>query len=1235
MTDRSTVFRVPTAPIQISMLAAPDASSLTLQLVLDLKDADIGEIGEAWRETVAAVEAMGMGFVQRDREPPVLEPRTWKGGIEEARIDDGWLNRDRERPFDLDDGLPWRVAWDARGRFCLSFHHALLDGASIVKVARHFLDRLEGGAPAPLGLATWDPVDDVRRERALALGREWFGDIEPVVWEHARGGGCRLAEDLGNDIAEGLRRCAEREGVTPATLLLWAWGRVVAREAGVGSVVVGQVRRGAPQEGKAGFTMNTLPVPIGGEDDFMAVRDRMRAWRECEEVSAAEIPGGNWSSVLMFDQGRMGNRLAGAGRLESAMLLEGRSEELLGAAYLSTGLDLEIDAGEWVGEERARRLMEHWKAVLVRLADGAGLDADELPDEWSERLDAWESGGPAAVGSGDLGVEWAAAVATDPERPAIVWPGGSWTVGEVDRRARRLGAALRSAGLGPGDRFGVRFEDRRRYPEALLAAAMTGTIYVPLDRRLPEERVRAMARHAELAGVLAEKEECAVGACWINPECDEPFDEPAGGGGLLALLFTSGSTGEPKAVMLEHAGVINEAAAMAGVLEDVGRMTQFASPGFDASLEEMLVCLLHGGSLVSGPEVIGFDDFRARVEEMEIEVPNLPTAYWASWCAAMREAGGRLPESVRAAVIGGEALTSAALSDWMAVGGASRRLLNTYGPTEASIAATVEVIEGDFEAGEGPPAIGRPLEGYRVRVGDREGRRLAPKVHGELWIGGVGVAPGYRGDEEKTRAVFREFGGDRWYRTGDVAWWSDDGRLHFGGRRDDQVKIRGHRVEPEEVREAVEALSGVAAAFVAGHGAGAGLCLAAWVRAEAGATLDPAELRRTLLGKLPAACVPTRWAVVGAFPLTERGKVDRRALPEPVAPSGEDGGEPRSETERWLAELWCEVLGVEGVGRNDDFFALGGSSLQALRMFARIATEKGCRLPLSQLLSTPTLNDLAAEIDRGDRSFGDLPPLTTLRVGGAEPPLFCVHGGDGGTLFYRELVDRLPADLPFITIESPELGAEREPGSESIERMGRRYVSALRRQQPRGPYRLAGYSFGGIMVYEMARQLLEAGESVAFLGMFDTENPAKNWRKYSPAERLRVFWRSLDGLPWSARIGMLCGRAIEGVGTHCRVKLELAALARIGRTAPHSRMRMLRVREQHDASAAGYRPPPLDVELVLFKTEAVDDKFEVDEDYGWGGLVRRLEIERVDGRHLSMFEPEHVGTLAERVGDRL
>jgi thioesterase domain-containing protein len=258
-----------------------------------------------------------------------------------------------------------------------------------------------------------------------------------------------------------------------------------------------------------------------------------------------------------------------------------------------------------------------------------------------------------------------------------------------------------------------------------------------------------------------------------------------------------------------------------------------------------------------------------------------------------------------------------------------------------------------------------------------------------------------------------------------------------------------------------------------------------------------------------------------------------------------------------------------------------------------------------------------------------------IRPAGDLPPLFCIHGGDGGVFFYRDLAEHLPPGRPLFAIEAPALAIDGAVQPVSIEDTAATYLAELRQYQNKGPFHLIGYSYGGLVVYEIARQLIGEGETVAFAGMVDTINPATAIRRYSLTERIRIFWKSRAHLGFPRKICKMIARAREGVATHIRVRKELHSSRNAGITEPHSRFRMLQVREAHWSSMQVYQPGTLACQITLFKSRETDDKFQIPDDYGWSRLVSSLDIVEVGGEHLEMFAKEHITELAGKINARL
>ena len=1235
------------------------------------------QVISAWTATVAQTEALRVAFSFSNGEPDGWMPVQAAASI---RIEKGspeawatWLANDRTAPLPLDGGLPWRlVIWPDCKKLVWTFHHALLDGRSLTKILGKFQGILRGEAESGnLDLTEFNHPDPEEILAAERFHRAAFRTIEASTLEFpadSGGAAAQVTRELGQDVAAALESCAGSMQVTAATLITWAWGQAVAAASGAAAVALGQVRSGPPRPRQVGFFMNTVPVVVRRvtagplQQELLDFRKRLLDLRAIENVSVEQLPAaifretrGPWpAGVLMVEKGTLHEQVGRSEVIEAFRLHEFSGEPLLASAWIHPALRLEVEVdGASCGACAAASLLDHWAAIVTALANSTSPDAAEvtaLPAKMRDRITGLESSGDAQTQS-HLVMAWRGAVKRHASECAVWTPDVALSYAELDAQVEHLATILQEAGVTRGQAVASLLGNRRHLALVTLALARLGGIHVPLDPALPVARQQVILDHAEPVVMLRDSPDLGAElrqpqVVWVDGAAVKSCgtELPKDPQEVLAILYTSGSTGTPKGVMMVHGGVVNEVTEIAR-LTDIApgaRVLQFASPGFDASLEEVLATLLSGATLVPRPEEITSDlgCFQDFIQQADITVLDLPTAFWAAWSAWMSAEKRTIPQNVRTVIIGGERASAAALHRWFAAGGRAHRLVNTYGPTEASIVGTVEIIDADWNE-PGEPAIGRPLPGVFARIADPSGALLPHGAAGELWLGGICVGAGYWKRPDLTALAFQEMQGLRWYRTGDRVYRDAAGKLRFLGRQDDQLKIRGNRIEPDEVSRVLEAYPGVSAAHTGPvKGQQGELHLAAWVRWNGGAPEGwPGLLASHAASHLAGAAVPTRWAQVEQFKLTERGKLDRRELPEPTlrASLHSESGLPETLTEKRLAALWSGLLGVEIIGRDESFFALGGHSLAALQLFAGIYREWKVRIPMASLIQAPTLRMLAAVLDKVGAGGGvqDRSIVVPIRSEGHLPPLFCIHGGDGGVFFYRDLSEHLPPGRPLLAIEAPALATEGRVKSISVEQTAAAYITALRAHQPDGPFHLAGYSYGGLLVFEMARQLIQRNEVVAFLALVDTMNPATSVRTYSLWERGRVFLAARQHLTGANRLQRLLRRVCEGVITYVRVRREIRAARTAGITEPHSTLRMLQVREAHWRSMEAYKPEPLACKVTLFKSKEIDDKYDVPADYGWSGVTASLEMVEVDGEHLEIFAAANVASLAGEIDKRL
>ncbi|MFC4908161.1 amino acid adenylation domain-containing protein [Actinomadura gamaensis] len=554
------------------------------------------------------------------------------------------------------------------------------------------------------------------------------------------------------------------------------------------------------------------------------------------------------------------------------------------------------------------------------------------------------------------------------------------------------------------------------------------------------------------------------------------------------VIYTSGSTGRPKGVVVSHAAIDNRLRWMQHQypLGPDDRVLQKTPSSFDVSVWEFFWALREGATLVVAEPGAHRDPVRLTrlIREHAVTTCHFVPSMLQVFLAEADEPD-RL--GLRRVFCSGEALpreTAAAFARAMP----DTELHNLYGPTEAAVDVTFHACSpGDT----GPVPIGRPVWNTRLYILDAAGRPCPPGVPGELHLAGRQLADGYLDRPELTaeRFVPDPFGppGARMYRTGDLARWTDGGEVEFLGRADDQVKLRGQRIEPGEIEAALAARPGVDGACVIVRDDR----LIGYVTGDA----DPAALREALARELPEHMVPAAVVVLDAFPLSPNGKLDRSALPAPVFAGG--GGEtarrPANPREETMTRLFAEILDVPGTCPDDTFFDLGGTSLLAVRLIARVREEFGVELTVGSLFEAPSPASLTARLDAPSASGEDaLDVVLPLRSEGGRPPLFAIHPAGGLAWCYAGLAARLGPDQPVHGIQARGLGQD-EPLPRTLDEEAADYAERVREVQPHGPYRLLGWSVGGVLAHAVAVRLQDAGERVELLALLDAF-PAEQWR---------------------------------------------------------------------------------------------------------------------------------------------
>ncbi|MEU6575140.1 amino acid adenylation domain-containing protein [Streptomyces sp. NPDC046805] len=701
-----------------------------------------------------------------------------------------------------------------------------------------------------------------------------------------------------------------------------------------------------------------------------------------------------------------------------------------------------------------------------------------------------------------------AQVARTPDAVAVVCDGVELSYAELDARANRLARRIRDEGAGPESVVGLCLPRGPEMVTAILATWKAGAGYLPIDPAYPAERIAFMladSRTALLVGTQAVLAELPTGGTPVLA-LDDPAtatalaataaDSPGvatASGGLAYVVYTSGSTGRPKGVAVTHNSLVNYLTSVpdrVGLGEPGARYALLQPQVTDLGNTVVFTSLTTGGALhildahaVTDPAAVAGYLADHRIDHVKIVPSHL---------AALAAAYGVQPLlPARSLILGGEAAAPELVGTLLEPAG-DCAVFNHYGPTETTIGVATARLRAQPSAGGAAP-IGSPIAHTRLYVLDDSLNPVPPGVTGELYIAGEGLARGYVGRPDLTaeRFVACPFEtGQRMYRTGDRAWAMADGQVVFAGRADEQVKVRGFRIEPGEVRAALLAHPEVGqAAVVAREDASGETALVAYVVPDGEAPAGDAALAplvRTFLGRrLPAHMVPSSVVVLDRLPLTGNGKLDQRALPDPEHATGADsGGEPATLQEKLICELFAEALGLERVGLDDNFFDRGGHSLLATRLTTRMRATFDTAFSVRAVFEAPTPRQLARHlVTDGRRQAFDV--VYPMRTEGSEPPLFCLHSGGGLSWVYSGLLRHLDPEIPLYGIQSPAMSdTGRRPAS--VTEVAREYVTHMRTLQPSGPYRMIGWSLGGVMAHEVAVQLQEAGEEVSLLSILDT-----------------------------------------------------------------------------------------------------------------------------------------------------
>jgi len=1258
---------------------------------------------EAWRTTIQVDAA---GPVQVVQPPftvalPLADLTTLPLAAREAEAA-RLATEDAVRPFDLERGPLLRVLLvrmsDEDHRLYFTVHHVVLDGVSIYQILLDELTTLYDAflmdRPSPLpdldvqyaDFAVWqrERLQGAAPEVSMAWWRRRLADLpvvalptdrpRPAVQDFA---GARQCLALPPGLSTALRALARREGTSLFMVLLAAFEVLLHRYTGQTDLAIGTVSagRGRPEiERLLGFFANPLCLraDVSGDPTFSALLARVRE-ESLEALAHDDVPFETVVKALGVERDAGRNPLfqvafsleapraavadgwdaghldvdTGTSKFDLYLELDERPETIVGRIVYRTNL---------FEPATIERLARQYQCVLRSAVEDPRRPISALTvldGAEHKQLMAWSTRRVPYPDTATVHGLFEAQAARTPDGIAVVAGNRSVSYAELDARADELAARLRRRGVRPDVPVGVYLERSLDTVIAFLGIMKADGAYVPLDPAYPAERLRFMLADAGVTVAVTNRplreRFPAPGLDVVVLEDREAVlaaprgESTAGPDSLAYVMFTSGSTGRPKGVAVQHRGIVRLLFGQTFARLDATRTVMLTSTtSFDVSTFELWGALLHGGrSVIYPPGVPTPDTLRKLIRDHRV------TTVWLT-ASLFNTLIDEAPDALRGVdelLAGGEALSpthvrraQALLPDTM--------LINGYGPTECTTFACCHRLVEPLAADAASVPIGAPIANTEAFVLDTHGGLAPLGAVGELYLGGPGLARGYINRAELTaeRFVPHPFDhapGARLYRTGDLVRWRNDGTLEFLGRADSQVKIRGFRIELGEIESVLVTHPGVREAVVLSSERGSNeRALVAYVVPRA-TMPEPDVLRNHLRARLPAFMIPSVFFEIPAVPRTPVGKVDRAALPSPAAAARAARQLPaRDPLEARLLALWEDVLGVRGIGVKDDFFALGGHSLVAVRLMRQIERLFGQALPLNVLYSHPTVEDVARLLLRRERDRFRL-PAQVLHEHGRQPPLFFFHGDLNGAGFYcRDLARHLGPEQPLYAIHP--LGLDGGPVPPTIEAMAAEHLALIRQVQPHGPYRIGGYCNGGLVAYETARCLAEAGELVEPLVLIAAAADTRLRRvRHVLARAARWLGLAEDEITdYFGRLRYLADR-LAGIGARAQLTLAFETLVTLGdeivgrlRGAPHSLFSRtpipadagtaVRVADEllsHETYARyftavmAYVPPRFDGKLLVFWPEDEAVRHPKAARLGWARLAREVKIIPIPGDH--------------------
>lgn len=1189
-----------------------------------------------------------------------------------------------------------------------TFHHALLDGWSLPTLLTEISyaygaychGQLPRMAPPPAFKNYIQWLNHQDRQQAVAF---WTGYLKgfstpnqivgsPIPSQSAYG---ESNIQLSPRLSTAIKTWSKQEELTLNTLFQAAWGYLVSRYSNAQDVVFGVTGSGRPPglpgvENMVGMFLSTLPVRLK-IDPTMRVIDWLKglqndqaAAREFEFTGltdiqlASDVPSGTdlFETLLVFENYPVEASMKGDWAdlsTTQASLHEQVNYPL--CLEISPGskvaIKLRLDTTR-ISEQKGNELLAHLELILMAMVSQQTETLDELPQVLPKHLtqmNLWNQTNAAYPMTACFHHCFEAQVSSQPDRIAVEDSLETLTYHQLNQRANLLANQLIDKHIGPEDLVAILADRSALFLTAMLGIFKAGGAYLPLDPAWPKGRLQQIVAQSGAKAVLTEThyQDRLATLDIALPEClplsratpSQPIANPVvpvTHQHKAYVIFTSGSTGTPKGATLQHGGMLNHLIAKVDDLDihQDDLVVQNASQCFDISIWQFLVALLKGGQtlVVTGDTAKDPTALVDMLAAKQVTVFETVPSMLRAMCGSLKTmAKAPALQELRWMVATGEALPPDLVAQWFELY-PSIPMMNAYGPTECSDDVTHAIIKEPLPPSVVHTPIGQLLNNTTAFIVDTHNQPVPLGVAGELLIGGHGLGRGYLGDPVKTALAFiphphTSEPGQRLYRTGDLTRFEANGEITYLGRLDHQVKIRGFRIELGEIEAVLTGHDHLKEAIVTVYEKNSQKSLWAYVVTNANQGLDGDGLKTYMREFLPTYMIPNIM-FLESFPLTANGKIDRKALPEPHVVRETDSARlPETAIEKACQALWQTLFEQEDIHLEDNFFDLGGHSLLAVRLVHQASETFQLQLPLSAIFQAPTLGAFSHMIEETKQTtslFQSPTPLVPLQPEGNKPPFYCVHPMGGVVHVYMGLAKQVGTQQPFYGLQQQGIDGESEPLTDVIE-MAKSYVDAIRQHQPKGPYYLGGWSLGGVIAYEMARQFRAMGEDIGLLLIMDTiiHKPGKGavdgyfdysfWLEFYAVQlelmfdkKLGIKRRKLSKLTQNEQINLVVEKAIsKGI-----FKTKAYGIKQFEN--------FMRVTHTGLKAVSSYNQSGFDGDITLLRCkDDISPLHHINKDVrtaGWRHYTSgEVSVHLVSGDHRTMIQQPHVQEVAKVLCD--